>query len=248
MIRYVTTLLRVGWIESLRRRRKIEMYAYYDALTEMVIERTLRNDSVCVDVGCHEGGILRMMMRCAPRGTFLAFEPLPHLYQQLADTFQGANIRVYGAALSNVDGTASFTWVVSNPGYSGLKPRAYDRGGETEEQLTVQTLRLDGVLAGDDIGPLTLMKVDVEGAEYLVFEGARARIARDKPLILFEHGIGGSDYFGRGPEDLFALLSDECGLRLSTLPRYLLGGRSMNLQEFSAQYHERKNYFFVAHR
>lgn len=41
--------------------------AFYDALTEEILRRHLRDDSVCVDVGCHSGVILRYAS--PPRGS-----------------------------------------------------------------------------------------------------------------------------------------------------------------------------------
>ena len=48
----------------------------YDALTREIIRRELKPDSTCVDVGCHSGEILDMMLEAAPRGEFYCFEPI----------------------------------------------------------------------------------------------------------------------------------------------------------------------------
>lgn len=42
----------------------------YDHLMREIMRRSLRRNSICVDIGCHAGDILRMMMECAPEGTF----------------------------------------------------------------------------------------------------------------------------------------------------------------------------------
>lgn len=62
----------------------------YDIQTFEVMKRVLREDSNCVDVGCHKGNILRLMMHLAPKGTHFAFEPLPKMYQELLESF-GSN-------------------------------------------------------------------------------------------------------------------------------------------------------------
>jgi FkbM family methyltransferase len=53
------------------------------------------------------------------------------------------------------------------------------------ESVTVPTLPLDDIFVRKGIGP-ALVKIDVEGAEQLVFEGARNFIRTCKPIILFE--------------------------------------------------------------
>jgi hypothetical protein len=56
-----------------------------------------------------------------------------------------------------------------------------------------------------------MIKIDVEGAELLLIRGARETIAKNKPVIVFEHGLGGADSYGHTPEQVFDLLID-CGL------------------------------------
>src|SRR5690606_22337388 len=104
---------------------------------------------------------------------------------------------------------ASFNYVVSNPSYSGLVKRKYDRPDEKDTTIEVETDLLDNVLP-DDYKP-TLIKIDVEGGELRVLEGAKSIIAKTKPVIIFEHGIGASDMYGATPEQVFTLLAD-CGL------------------------------------
>jgi len=57
----------------------------YDIQTLEIMKRVLREDSNCVDVGCHQGSILREMLRLAPKGTHFAFEPLPGMYEGLRE-------------------------------------------------------------------------------------------------------------------------------------------------------------------
>jgi hypothetical protein len=60
------------------------------------------------------------------------------------------------------------------------------------------------------------VKIDVEGAERLVFEGGIRTISTHRPTILFEHGKGGADHYDTTPGDVYDLLVDEAGLRLFT--------------------------------
>ena len=65
----------------------------------------------------------------------------------------------------------------------------------------MRTERLDDALP-DGLVP-RLIKVDVEGAELLgMLRGAQRTIARHRPSILFEHGIGAADRYGYGPGEL----------------------------------------------
>lgn len=238
----------VRWAEFELNRSHIDKNTYYDKLTELVIAKMLKPTSVCIDVGAHEGSILRLMIKYAPNGTFFAFEPLPFLYDKLVQEFGDYyNIHVFNLALSDSAGESSFNYVISNPGYSGLKKRRYDRPHEEDTQIKVRTELLDTILSNAKASKVSFIKIDVEGAEYLVMKGAQERIKNDKPIIIFEHGMGASDCYGTRPEDIFQLLSNICGLQISLLSQWLLGRPALNLNAFCDQYYNGKNYYFIAH-
>src|SRR4051794_17102089 len=106
-----------------------------------------------------------------------------------------------------------FNMLISNPSYSGLKRRRYDREGEIIVQITVKTAPLDTILPANF--RLGFLKIDVEGAELQVLEGAAETISRNKPFVVFEHGLGGSDYYGTTPTSVCDLLTQRCGLSIS---------------------------------
>ncbi len=237
----------VNWTEFQLNRGFIDKNTYYDKLTELVMERVLEPTSVCIDVGAHEGSILQLMIKYALNGTFFAFEPLPQFYEVLVQKFRKSNIHIYNLALSDSAGESSFNYVISNPAYSGLKKRRYDRPHEEDTQITVKTEMLDTILSNEKTGKVSFIKIDVEGAEYFVMKGAQERIKNDKPIIVFEHGMGGSDYYDKRPEDIYHLLCDACGLRISLLSHWLQKKQSLNLDTFCDQYYKGKNYYFIAH-
>ena len=67
---------------------------------------------------------------------------------------------------------------------------------------------------------MKLIKIDVEGADLPVLKGAVKLLERQKPVTLFEHGIGGSDFYGTLPEHVFDLFQG-CGMRLFTMRKWL---------------------------
>ena len=139
----------------------------------------------CIDVGAHTGQVLRDIVRIAPLGRHIAYEPLPHLCAELRREFPAVEIR--NVALSRTSAESPFIFVASDPGYSGLRERTYPRP-EQLETIQVTTERLDDSL---DPGYVpAFIKVDVEGAEKWVFEGALETISRHKPIVFFEHGRG----------------------------------------------------------
>lgn len=216
----------------------------YDKQTLKIIQKVCQPGSNCIDIGAHKGEVLDQMLKYAPGGTHYAFEPIPDLYEQLKKKYSGTRCVISPIALSNKKGTSSFNYVISNPSYSGLVKRKYDREGEKDTQIEVHTDLLDEVLPAG-YKP-TLVKIDVEGGELLVMEGARKTLEQYKPVIIFEHGLGASDFYGSTPEKVFSLLSD-CGLKVSRMIDWLNGKSPLGKEQFCDIYRRNSDYYFIAH-
>lgn len=214
----------------------------YDLQTAVIIDRVLEGDDVAIDVGCHEGAILDHMLAAAPHGRHLAFEPLPHLHSALIHKYPDTEIHRL-ALVADPSGDLEFHHVVSNPGYSGLKERRYDRPNETVELISVPTAKLDDLAS--DRAP-KLIKIDVEGAEMGVLQGAANTIGKHRPIVVFEHGLGGSDIYGTDPSDIAHFFAER-EMAVSLLGTWLEDGPSLSNEQFSAQFHQGRNYYFIAH-
>ena len=223
----------------------IDKNTFYDVLAYEIMKRCLGRRSVCVDVGCHKGSFLRWMMKFSPEGTFYAFEPLPGFYEKLTVSFPFPQVKVFNLALSNQKGVTTFNHVISNPAYSGLYKRKYDRPNETECTISVSTDLLDNIVEEND--HIDFIKIDVEGAELQVLQGAVRTISRCRPIIVFEHGVGGADCYGTRPEHVYDLLCGDCGLKISLLEGWLNGRRPLSKDAFRKQFDRCLNYYFVAH-
>jgi FkbM family methyltransferase len=226
-------------LRALRRRLKPELRRDWrdSEHLRLLLALSLAEDSNCVDVGSHQGAVLREIVRAAPRGRHIAFEPLPVFHAQLAAEFPGVDVR--RVALSNGVGEASFTYVRTRPGYSGFRPRRYPAAEETET-ITVATDTLDSSLP-DGYVP-ALIKIDVEGAEGQVLQGALRTIKEHTPTVVFEHGTAAREY-GTRPETIFGLLCDEAGLRIFDLD----GNGPYGRTEFAAVCDRGRYWNFVAH-
>src|SRR5262249_26220258 len=90
----------------------------------------------------------------------------------------------------------------------------------------------DSVMQTMNLGKVRLIKIDVEGAELQVLAGSIKTLSRDKPIIVFEHGLGAAEYYNTRPEQVFELLSS-CGLCISSLSCFLRRRRSFTKEEFT---------------
>lgn len=183
------------------------------------------------------------MLRLAPEGHHYAFEPIPYFYKELVKNFP--EIEIYDLALSDTKSESSFQFVTTNPGYSGLKRRRYDRSEETIEQIIVKTDRLDGIIPENV--PIDFIKIDVEGGELGVFQGAVGTIVRNRPLIVFEHGLGAANFYETTPDRIYDLLTGTCSLQVSLMCDWLAGKDPLERLEFFNQFYSKANCYFLAH-
>lgn len=132
-----------------------------------------------VDVGASTGWFA---IPFALRGCeVIAFECNPRAIQRLKDNcaLNNVSITLFENAASNSTGPVTFThnprWPLTSGG--SLEHVAANRASET-----VTAVRLDDVIDA----PVALLKIDVEGHEIAVLEGAERLIAASRPAMVLE--------------------------------------------------------------
>ncbi len=213
----------------------------YDRQLRQVMDRLLRPNSNCVDVGSYQGRVLREMLRRAPAGRHFAIEPVPELFARLKANFP--QVSLFSVAASDGSGEATYQHVVSRPSRSGIAGR---RCVQTEKvrEFRVLTARLDDLIPADIA--IRLIKIDVQGVELPVFRGALSLIRRCHPYIVFEHGPDNAHEQGAEPEELYDLLTENA-LAISLMCDWLNGHSPIPRAAFASQYRSRQNSCFLAH-
>ena len=138
-----------------------------------------------VDVGANVGFFTLLFASLYPQCTVHAIEPNPYCVQRLGQN-RDANpkladrIRIHGCAVGDQPASVSLTT------YPGAQGHPWGRIGTTAKEGTVsyevEQKRLDDLVEG----PVSLLKIDVEGYELSVLEGARRIIEQYRPRIVFE--------------------------------------------------------------
>lgn len=214
----------------------------YDFQTTELIRTYLKKDSNCIDIGANQGHILMEIVAAAPNGKHFAFEPIPDLYTSLKKRFS-KNTTVYNYALSSKKGSTTFNYYPGRPAVSGFRERN-NQIGQQPTLLSVQVERLDDIIP--ETLKIDLVKIDVEGAEFEVLQGAINVLQKNKPLVLFECGLGGADIYGTTPDQLFDLFR-QCGLGLSTIEYFNARKQPFSKEEFNGQFYKNYNFFFIAY-
>ena len=152
-----------------------------------IFEKYINKESIVIEGGCHIG---THTLKLALLGKqVLSFEPLHKSNEILYNNIKINNIdnvTLYSEGLSNVPGEAYFETIqINNPGAAGLsnnpmgKPNMYNKycGKYPVKLITIDSLELN---------KLDFIKLDVEGYEINVIEGAINTIKRCKPIITLE--------------------------------------------------------------
>jgi FkbM family methyltransferase len=163
--------------------RSLELYGEYSEGETDLFRQVVRPGHVVVEAGANIGAhTLPLSRLVGDRGRVHAFEPQRGLFQMLC-----ANLALSGR--TNVEGHCAA--LGATPGrilvpeldparpanFGGLALGGHPRGVETP-LTTVDTLGL---------ARLDLLKVDVEGMELAVLEGAAETIGRCRPLLYVEN-------------------------------------------------------------
>lgn len=218
----------------------------YDRQTLEIIDKLVKPNFNTVDVGCHKGEILDLILERAPQGKHYGFEPIPLYYRYLTKKYrQNKNVLINQIALSDSKGETSFNFVKNAPAYSGLKKRKYAISNPEIEKIIVQKSTLDNIVPKEE--RIDFIKIDVEGAEFSVLRGAKNTIKNNRCFVLFEFGMGASDYYGTRPDELYDFLKTELNLSVSTLKDWLKGKSALTKQKFNSHYEKSIHYYFIAH-
>ena len=142
--------------------------------------RALPSDANCVDIGANVGSVLEEMVRAAPHGQHVAFEPLPHSRPRPASASRTLMSGTLRSRPNPAVATSRMSWIEAS--LSGFHTDGSEVGSAVE-MMTVETATLDGSLA-QSFAP-ALIKIDVEGAELDVLEGARKTIGTHRPVVAF---------------------------------------------------------------
>lgn len=207
-----SALARSGLLSSGPARRAFEgLYLLYKQTLEAGSVRRLhpyvRPGSTVIDAGAHIGFFTLPLARwVGAEGRLLAVEPEERNFARLGARLERAGLAARVETIRGVLAERSGDFRVAiNPLHPGDHRLA-------EEGTPVAGWSLDDLLAERPGPPVSFIKIDVQGAELRVIEGASEVLARDRPALLVEVEPPVIVEMGGTPEDLLAGL-DERGYR-----------------------------------
>lgn len=146
---------------------------------------------VALDIGANIGMTALVLASLAPRGRVVAVEPSPRTAEALRETLalnrMQDRVAVERSAVAAAPGEASFHFDAGHSAGSKLVDAGtMDRASLSAPPVRVPVTTVDALVAAHALPRLDLVKVDVEGFEGDVLDGAAATIARHRPAFILE--------------------------------------------------------------
>jgi len=188
---------------------------YEPRLTQLLSE-LIKPGMVVVDGGANVGCFTMLAAKLVGGvGRVYAFEPAPESFELLERGIElngYSNVVATRCALSSYSGSETLYLDRSNFGASSLRgANVADREGQVEVPVT----SLDDFFAGSGVA-VDLIKLDTQGAEGLVLEGAQSLLAQPQLTIVSEFWPAGLRSLGTDPAEFLRQLRDR-GFKLAWL-------------------------------
>ena len=162
--------------------REAQYFGKYGEVEMHLLKFLCRRDQDAIDVGANYGGYVHFMRQHARR--VFAFEPIPEFVELLWRKFP-RNVMIEAIALSDRTGdTELYIPMIDGVMVSGCSTISADASTayQAHRMLKVHMDRLDNVYSGT----AGFIKIDVEGHEQAVLDGAVETIDRCRPRLLVE--------------------------------------------------------------
>jgi FkbM family methyltransferase len=184
---------------------------YEREIVDLLVRLTRPNTTV-MDVGANIGLMSVALLKACPAIQVLSFEPSINSVPYLQLTHNGSphtdRWAIVPKACGESPGTAEFS--LAAPGDSACEGfKKTGRGHRTSEKnaiVEVTTLDLEWTNRGRP--EVSVVKIDVEGAESQVIAGAKELITTCRPAIVLEWNLANLQPYQVGPDQLFILAQD----------------------------------------
>lgn len=147
---------------------------------------------IVIDVGAnHALHTIPLGNIVGSKGKVFAFEAIPENVKLIKNLTEHLSVTVFHSAVTN-ENTAEakreiiFNHVINNDGYSGIKENPDISQIETIKKIKCPTTTLDRSIPENHT--IKFIKIDVEGGEFHVLQGAKRILRKSKPIIAFENG------------------------------------------------------------
>lgn len=163
-----------------------------------------------IDIGANRGNVTVALANLFPDADIYAFEPIKSEYKRIEHSTNNLKrVTVINAALNNKNGTIPFYINKSSPTSSMLPLSAIGKKTvpSSAKRTMVQAITLDDYFRNKKLKYPIFIKIDVQGAEKIVFEGGKNFLGNTSVIHIetgFESVYENQCLFG----DIYKMLTD----------------------------------------
>lgn len=183
-------------------------FGMYEQEESEMLYKLVNDDSIIFDVGANIGWYSNHLSKKLPSSTIYAFEPIPETFAQLKRNTalnSAANIKLNNFAFSDAPQTLTFYYSPTITGASSSQ-NITERPDMVKLECKADTI--DSFVVANNIPRIDFIKCDVEGAEFMVYKGGAATIAKHKPIVFTEMLRKWAAKFNYHPNDIIAFFKE----------------------------------------
>ena len=158
---------------------------------DLLVKFTDSNNPIIFDVGAHYGNSIERYMELFSNPSVHSFEPNPNVFKDLSDRFSNIkNVKLNNFAFGDLNesklfnifaksDTSSFLplteseWINVRSKQMGIKKNEF-----LKDQVSVEIKKLDDYVDQNNIKRIDILKLDTQGYEKNVFEGAKKTLEK----------------------------------------------------------------------
>ena len=150
-----------------------------NTLTSVLYDAGIKSNLMIFDVGAHKGQTSSHFCKLFPHSKIQAFEPSPYLFDEIEKNLsKRKNIRCHNFALGETNEKAFLTRPKSDLCGQVVKT-------QKNNSTSISVRRLDEFCLDENISEIDLLKLDVEGNELSVLNGASGMFERNAIRAIF---------------------------------------------------------------
>ena len=196
---------------SFTKLNNIDYYILANAFN-FYINKFNNKTSVILDVGTNCGSFIKVLQKFNIYSNILCFEPHPVLSKKTKEVYPYIKMNDY--CLGNIDGIIDIHIPKWSVGLSSIVYRpVFSQLNQPIVTLNVKCEKLDTYCELNNIPEIVFIKIDVEGGEKTIFEGAK-NLLKNKKILCGIFEVGQTLYDANTHENEIIELLEEYGYKI----------------------------------
>ncbi len=170
------------------------------------LQKIISKNGIVIDIGGHAGQFTKIFSKLSENGHVYTFEPGNYAYSILRIVKRLKNLNnvsIFKMGISSHDGDSTLSVPIKKSGSIGYG-RSCIGNNVFEKSIDekIQLVTLDTFVKQQKIPHIQFIKIDVEGHEISVLEGAQKTIKAYNPAVMIEINKNHLSKFSKTPEDV----------------------------------------------